>query len=445
MAHQTEAACLLETGALYNRRVLLQNPGRDPIFAGFKPGAFSLYYGDAPIYHFDRDGRWQRAFVDGIHFLKALDNTVQAIDRVREGPNLVLKRRTLSYVEASDLDARVRGAALELLETIARGRLAFLAPSSGALAPTDEELRGCLERIAAWDAAAWFAHRERYVATYGPLPFLPPDCTSPVVLQATLGHEGGVAFGGGRAFEHAVRTPAEFAQHTRDVAALLGARIEQCKAVFLGGADVLRQPIEQLAAYLESVACAFPLDVSTRPEPGAAHEDGPKLSGIHAFVDGFASDLPDREGWSRLSALGLSRVSLGVESGDRAVRELYGKTWAEDDLCAVVAALKASGIGVGVIALVGAGGVEHASRHLEATVALLSRPALGSGDLVSLLDANELLASNDANVPAHLRQGALTGPQWSAQLEALKEGLVHLRRERKVKVVPYSLEKQGFL
>ena len=96
--HPTEAACLLEQGASYRRRIGFETVGTpgDPIFAGFKPGAFSLYFGDAPIYHFDLEGRWQRAFVDGMHYLKGLDATVHAIDRVREGPNLVLKRRNLS-------------------------------------------------------------------------------------------------------------------------------------------------------------------------------------------------------------------------------------------------------------------------------------------------------------------------------------------------------------
>src|SRR6202041_2646641 len=64
--HHTEAACLLEQGATYHRRIGFEpvaSPG-DPVFAGFKPGAFSLYFGDAPIYHFDLEGRWQRAFVD---------------------------------------------------------------------------------------------------------------------------------------------------------------------------------------------------------------------------------------------------------------------------------------------------------------------------------------------------------------------------------------------
>ena len=62
MAHQTEAACLLDSGAIYWKRAGMHPGEGDPIFAGFKRGAFSLYFGDAPIYHFDLEGRWQRTW-----------------------------------------------------------------------------------------------------------------------------------------------------------------------------------------------------------------------------------------------------------------------------------------------------------------------------------------------------------------------------------------------
>ena len=85
---QTEAACLLQSGALYRRRVGLVpiSERAEMVFAGFKRGAFSLYFGDAPIYHFDLEGRWQRAYLEPTHYLKSLDTRVQMIDRVREGP-----------------------------------------------------------------------------------------------------------------------------------------------------------------------------------------------------------------------------------------------------------------------------------------------------------------------------------------------------------------------
>lgn len=427
MAHQTEAACLLETGVVYDRRVLLTPTIGDPVFAGFKPGAFSLYFGDAPVYHFDREGRWRRAFVEGVHFLKGLDTTVQAIDRVREGPNMVLKRSTLRFAEAADLDARIRTVALDLLESIDSDRFAKLQPESKVGALPINTLRDFLERIAGWDAAAWFAQRERYLGTYGPLPFLPPDCPNPIVLQVTLGHSSGIAFGGASAAEHYVRTNAEFDQHVRAVAALFGARVDQSKAVFLAGADALLRPIDDLASCLEVIARLLPSPIGPEtPRP------------VHSFLDQFPADLADRADFRRLRELGLVRVTLGVESGSPMVRRSFGKQWSDADLRAVTAKLKRAGVGVGLIVLVGSGGVEHSSEHLQATASLVNSLELGPGDLVSLLDANELFEANQNPSFEPLR-----GSSWVMQFESLKSALEPLRKIHKVKLAPFSLVKQA--
>ena len=431
MTPPTEAACLLESGALYGTRLLLRRPGRDgdPIFAGFKSAAFSLYFGDAPIYHFDLEGRWQRAYIAGMHYLKGLDGTVRAIDRVREGENLVLRRRTLRYDEASDLDARVRSAALDLLDSLHAGRLDRVEPPRSARPLAPDELLDFLDRIARWDASAWFAHREKYVATYGPLPFLPPDSLGAVVLQATLGHAGGVAFGLGPVEEHHVRSPGEFDEHAREVRTLLGRRVEQARSLFLAGSDVLRQPADAVATYLETAARVFPVT----PAPA------PRLEGIDAFLDDPGADLPDRAAWRAFRERRLRRVSLGVESGDEGVRALYRKAWRDDALRAVVADLKGAGLGVNVLVLVDAGGVEHADRHVEATAGLINSLPLGAGALVALLDGNEV------RNPAHAPTGftPLAGAPWADQQSRLRKALAPVRTERGAKVAPYSLEKQG--
>jgi hypothetical protein len=442
--HRTEAACLLEQGATYKRRVGLTPcaaPG-DPIFAGFKPGAFSLYFGDAPIYHFDLDGRWQRAFVDGTHFLKGLDATVQTIDRVREGPSLVLKRRTLPPAEAGDFDARVRRMALELIANLGAGRLGRVEPPSNKAQPlASSELREFLERISRWDKAAWIVHREQYVLTYGLLPFLPPECQNAVVLQATLGHRGG--FGCGRAPEAArqVRSQPEFEQHTSAVAALWGRRIFQSRTIFLAGSDVIHLPIDDVKGYLSAIARRFRVDPAARG-PGIdqwAAGDGTthRLDGVHVFLDDFVPPLPDCAGWGELAARGLARVSLGVESGDADVRALYSKTWDNDALGRSVAELKAAGLGVSVLTLVDPGGGERAEPHVTQTARLLESLELGRGDFVFLLDENELRAAQDS--PAEMPK--TPGFAWLQQQARLKEGLAPLKR-RGVKILPYTLEKQ---
>jgi hypothetical protein len=441
--HRTEAACLLEQGASYRSRVGFEpaEAGGDPIFTGFKRGAFSIYFGDAPIYHFDRDGRWQRAFVEGIHYLKGLDATVHAIDRVREGANLVLKRRTLPDAEAVEFDAKVRSMALDLIADIDAGRFRRREPPSGKAQPLEpDNLRGFLEQICRWDAPRWLAHHARYRATYGPLPFLPPECQNALVLQATLGNARGIRFGLSPTTEAHVRSASEFEQHARDVAVLWGNRLLQSRVVFLAGGDVLREPVETVVAYLDTVNRTFPIEPRMpRGKPDRAFDDDaiPQFDGVHAFLDDFRLPRPDRAAWSEFAKRGLVRISLGIESGDPAVRALYQKSWVDDDLRAIVADLKSAGLGVSLLTLVGAGGVERAESHVRMTTDLIDSLDLGAGDFVFLLDENEIRDPNEG--PEGLAY--LEGLAWSEQQSKLKESLAPLKKKG-VKVLPYTMEKQ---
>jgi len=442
---QTEAACLVEHGAQYHSRVGLKpSTGHlDPIFAGFRSGAFSLFFGDSPFYHFDLEGRWQRAVLEGTHFLKGLDGTVQVIRRVREEANLVLRRHILTEPEACDFDARVRSAVFDLIAQLDAGRLERLEPPAAKATPlAQDELDEFLGRIVGWDSAAWAAERERYLAAYGlvELPFLPPECQNAVVLQATLGHAGGVTFGGSPASQPYVLSPAEFQHHATLVAALWGRRLMQSRFAFLAGSDVLRQPVENVVAYLDAITRTFPmaperLTESTRR--ATAEEAGPRLEGAAAFVDNLLPPRPDRSGWRELTERGLARVSLGIESGHPEVRTLYRKDYSDDDLSATIQDLKSAGIGISLLTLVGAGGVERAAPHVRETARLFESLAVGPGDFVFLLDESEI------RDPCRDFDGLtrLDRPTWTAEQARLKEALAPLKK-RGVKVLPYTFDKQ---
>jgi len=427
---RTEAECLLKQGALYGKRVGLR-PGDQPlIFAGFKQGVFSLYFGDAPIFHFDLEGRWQHAFLRGRHYLKRLDATIHEIDRVREGPNLILKRRFLDQVEAERLDEEVRGAATALLKSLDESAPRREYPSNGtAEAIDDDELRDVLNQIGAWSASAWDDVRVRYRDTYGPLPFTPPECQKAVVVQATLGTPKGRSFGGGPAHEHSVRGLPEFERHVRDVAELAGRRLLQTKGVFLAGADVLRRPGADVLGCLEIIGRVLPLV--------GDGEEADRLRDIHAFLDDFQAPVVDGETLKAASRLRLSRIALGVESGDPEIRREYGKTWTDQDLRDFATNAKDAEIGLSALILVGAGGRERRQRHVADTAELISSLPLTRGDFVFLLDETEFTDSNSspfAGTP-------LDQAERAEQRELLRQALSPLR-ERGVKTLPYSLAKQ---
>jgi len=177
---------------------------------------------------------------------------------------------------------------------------------------------------------------------------------------------------------------------------------------------------------------------STVDERTVGSESEHRLEGIHAFLDDFAAPEPTPASWADFAAAGLSRVSFLIESGDPAVRALYLKTWHDDDLRATVADLKAAGPGASILTLVGAGGVERAGSHVEHTARLIMSLDLGPGDFVFLLDENELRDPEWA--PPGLTP--LQVPAWSEAQARLKEALAPLKK-RGVKVLPYTLEKQG--
>jgi hypothetical protein len=99
--------------------------------------------------------------------------------------------------------------------------------------------------------------------------------------------------------------------------------------------------------------------------------------------------------------------------------------------------LKSAGIGASVLTLVGAGGAEYAASHISDTAALINSLDLAPGDFVFLLDENEL------RDPGELPQlSPLNAEAWKQEQAKLKQTLASLK-DRKIKVLPYTMEKQG--
>jgi radical SAM superfamily enzyme YgiQ (UPF0313 family) len=205
----------------------------------------------------------------------------------------------------------------------------------------------------------------------------------------------------------------------------------------LAGADVLHQPVDQIVDYLSLIGSTFPIEPRIRGKVSERDDaqETPRFDGVHVFLDDFASPLPDRAGWHELAASGLVRVSMGVESGDPTVREIYRKHWDDSALRVAVADCKAVGLGLSVLTLVGAGGSDRAEAHVDQTVRLIESLDLGAGDFVFLLDEKETASVSSAALPA------IHGLAWATQLTTIKDRLVNLKT-RGIKVLPYSTDKQ---
>jgi hypothetical protein len=310
-----------------------------------------------------------------------------------------------------------------------------------------DELHALLDRIAAWDPAAWFRHRELYRETYGPgaLPFLPPTCAHPIVLKATECRQQSWLFGPApspRAV--ASRTAAEFENHARAVARLLGRRSAQARGVVLASEDLLRSPTAQVVHWLEIAAQVFPLTASPQsPRPRLSERplDSPLLDGAFAFLDSPAAIDRTAPDWSRLATHGLRWVDLGIASGSPDVRATHGLAWDDETAIALVQMLKQAGIGLGIVLPLGCGGPELSASHIGESARLARSLPLARGDIIYLVDATEIAGAEPRSTWSTHDLVPPNRHELARQRNAFKNSLAGLRAHRGVKVVPYTLDK----
>jgi hypothetical protein len=98
-----EATALVERIELRLSTADLSNAESDlvelPIVAGFRrDGAFSIFFGEEPVYQFNTGGELRRAYCDG-KLLKAIGGRLAALERVRTQHEVQLVRHDLSRDE----------------------------------------------------------------------------------------------------------------------------------------------------------------------------------------------------------------------------------------------------------------------------------------------------------------------------------------------------------
>lgn len=305
---------------------------------------------------FDREGRLFSYFRHGRTYRRDLSSHLH----LRTGGGTVRHWAALDPAASDELLAEAYAVARE----------------AGAGAPAD--LRKRLdEEIARWDLPALLAQAEKYAKTYTwPPSILPPDCYLSIVLQASTGCSWNkctfCALYRDRPFQ--VRTPEEFRRHTAQVADLFGRARQSRKGVFLADGNALSMSLERLAPLAEIASDYFPDEK------------------LYGFIDLYSGQRGEEAKWQALARLGFHRVYIGMETGDDELLSLLNKPGSRAELAEFVTTLKASGLAVGLIVMVGAGGRQWARRHADATVAAmadLAHPEPGSGRLA--LDGDDYI------------------------------------------------------
>jgi len=320
--------------------------------------------GRGEVITFDRAGRLYSAFFDDRFYRRGVEGRV--LEKFT-GPDERTVRRPLPAALAREIESR----ALDIAH-----------------------------RVEGFDRHPTIANLEADAANFraayaGPVPILPPDAYRSVVLQATIGcaYNRCVFCGFYRDRSFRVRGDEEFARHLEGVRAAFGAGLSMRRGVFLGDADALSLPTDQMVEFLRQTQALSQAE-----------------QGIACFGSSFLGHSRPSSDWGRIRDAGLRRVHLGIETAHDPLRRRLRKPGRAEEALRIVQGLKAAGIAVGMIFLTGAGGESYGAAHVRDSAALCGAADLDRNDFVYLS-------------PLVGKDGELTQGPYEEQAEALRAGI----------------------
>jgi len=382
------------------------------VTANLQPATIVLSPRYAESYSFDRAGRLLSLFVDGRSIQRTLDHRLLE-RRTSGGP----RRMPLPDSEAEALLEHVFATLAELRDAL----------PSAALSNTDRAaLHDALDLILAMGPDALAADGMAYRNLFLPVSILPPDQYLALVVQATIGCSWNrCTFCGlyrDRSFR--VRSVDEFRRHCEAVRDYFGAGISLRRGIFLADANALTVPQPRLLELVQTVQAVFGRPEAPRP--------------LFSFISAFDAQRKHPEDWAALKALGLQRVYIGLETGDDELLRFIAKPGDSAAAIDAVNDLKAAGIAVGVIAMVGLGGDRFAAQHVKNTLATIGAMHLDKQDVIYLSAYREAPLTE---YPTQVREAGirpLTPDEEKAQQQtlqsALRQAFPHTR------VAPYRVE-----
>ncbi len=383
--------------------ILLGRWGEKHIHLSVKPNCLTVSLeqaGQAQVFSFDLAGRLWTALLEGVSYRRGLDGKMVA--KWQTGGDQ-RERRWVLQAEALGIEARARASLSGLYAALRSG-------SASLDTPLPAEAVREIEAALAFDEARSREDASRYRQVYKPVGILPPDQYMAVVLQATEGCAFNTCtfcnFYRDRPFR--IKTPEEFRSHAAAVKDFLGEGLGLRRTIFLGDANALITPMPKLLPLMDVVHQVYDVE---------------KLGGIYAFLDGFSGEKKSPADYRLLAQGGLQRVYRGMASGSEALLRFLKKPGKPADVVSAVRAMKAGGVSVGIIVLLGAGGHTYADEHVGETVRAIHAMDLDLDDLVyfSELVLSEGLPYVQDAYQAHLQP--LSPEERIAQGEAILSSL----------------------
>ncbi len=335
-------------------------------------------------YTFDYEGRLIGAFIEGRNYRRSLANEIL---EKQSGPRPGLSgrlRRLLGREEVEKLEGNAYAFAGAAAVEVAR----TASVSGNAVEPRTLELVcEAFEHIESYSYNRLERERQTYSQIYHPVTILPPDQYLALYLQLTEGcaynHCRFCGLYRDRHFH--MKSLDEFRRHILDVRNLFGGGMSLRRSIFLGDANALMIPQMNLLPMFDAINAEFailPQHLSAEARDEWEKEHPIHFNGIYSFVDAVESHRRSPRHYAELAARGLRRVYVGLESGDPHLLRFLGKPNTPRDVYELVNDVKAGGLAVGIILLIGAGGKRYEDAHIYETARLINGMPLDEGDLI---------------------------------------------------------------
>jgi hypothetical protein len=376
----------------------------------FKDSSLSVAINGDHVLVCDLAGRLYSVYHSGVHHRRSLNGSILQKWTSPVGAPTERQRRWLDQPEADQLIDDTADRFRELHTALSAPDWKWVTPPDRSSAL--DEFLTVIDRAAHFDSATARSDAARFAEVYSPIGILPPDQYLALVLQATVGCSFNTCtFCDLYHQPFHIKTPDQFRRHIRAVRDYLDASLSlRQRSIFLGAANALTIPMPRLLSIFDIIHEEFSPSVGVRVWIGA-------------FLDAFTGTRKSQEDYRALAERGLRRVYIGLESGHDPLLEFVRKPGHAQDAIETVQAIKAAGIHVGLIVLIGLGGERFAASHAADTVEVLNQMPLDHGDLLYFSD---LVAEPGTPYPQQIVQHgirALDGAERTAQRNLIRSGL----------------------
>ncbi len=308
------------------------------------------------LWTFDLKGRLVGMFIDHNNYRRTLNNEYYLKFRSTIGDEHF---RDIKHIPINEIEPLIEQSHMLIMNNLLQLPIEFHAP---------------LCNILKMDSIALQENAKEFSNIYLPISILPPDQYMSLVIQLTEGCNYNQCtfcnFYRDRPFK--IKSADDLVLHLSKVQSFFGEGINYRKSIFLADANALAVPQNRLAKGLELIRKQFP-----------------QFDNYYSFIDVFTGLKKSANDFKKLNELGIKRVYLGVESGNSDLMLFLNKKQLNSDIIDLTHSLKNSGINIGIIFLIGAGGLKYSEQHLSESLKLIKQLLLGKGDIIYLSELYE--------------------------------------------------------